>query len=165
MTAAALLKALVARGWHVACAESLTGGLLTSSLVDVPGASRAVRGGIVAYDTDVKRAVLGVDAALLLEKGAVDAEVARQMAERVRHAVATTAGDAEVGISTTGVAGPDPQDGQSVGTVFVAVATPDGTTVRRLALSGSREAIRREAVAQALRLAVEVVEAIEPSSE
>ncbi|WP_433674406.1 CinA family protein [Microbacterium gorillae] len=159
MTAADLLDTLVERGWTIACAESLTGGLLTSTLVDVPGASRAVRGGVVAYDTDVKRAVLGVDADLLVRRGAVDADVARQMAEGVRTALATAAGPAHVGLATTGVAGPDPQDGQAVGTVFVAVASPVETQVRRLQLSGDRSAIRRATVVEVIALAQETLSA------
>jgi nicotinamide-nucleotide amidase len=135
--AAALLDALGARGWTVATAESLTGGQVAATLVDVPGASRSVRGGVVAYATDVKHTVLGVDADLLAAHGAVHPEVARQMAERVRAVVGT-----DVGLGTTGVAGPDPQDGFSPGTVHVAVATPRGTVVRTLALAGDRAAIR-----------------------
>ncbi|MFK4791581.1 CinA family protein [Microbacterium sp. ZW T5_56] len=159
MTATDLLDTLVERGWTIACAESLTGGLLTSALVDVPGASRVVRGGVVAYDTDVKRAVLGVDANLLAQRGAVDADVAWQMADGVRSALATAAGPAHVGLATTGVAGPDPQDGQAVGTVFVAVASPIGTEVRRLQLSGDRSTIRRVTVAEVIALAQETLSA------
>lgn len=159
MTAADLLDTLVERGWTIACAESLTGGLLISALVDVPGASRAVRGGVVAYDTDVKRAVLGVDADLLVQRGAVDPDVACQMAEGVRSALATAAGPAQVGLATTGVAGPEPQDGQPVGTVFVAVALPDTTEVRQLQLSGDRSAIRRATVAEVIALAQQTLSA------
>ncbi|WP_402845549.1 CinA family protein [Microbacterium sp. GXS0129] len=159
MTAAALLDSLIQRQWSVACAESLTGGLLTSALVDVPGASRAVRGGVVAYDTDVKRAVLGVDADLLARRGAVDPDVARQMAHGVRSALATAAGPAQVGLATTGVAGPDPQDGHPVGTVFVAVAWPDGAEVRGLQLTGDRTAIRHATVAEVIALAQQTLSA------
>ncbi|QZN84508.1 CinA family protein [Cellulomonas sp. C5510] len=135
--AAALLAALRERGWTVAVAESLTGGLVAAELVEVPGASRSLRGGVVAYTTDVKGSVLGVDRELLAARGAVHPEVARQMAERVRPLLG-----ADVGLATTGVAGPDPQDGFSPGTVHVAVSTPTGSVVRTLALAGDREAIR-----------------------
>lgn len=135
--AEALLAALRDRGWTVATAESLTGGQLAATLVDVPGASRSLRGGVVAYATDVKGSVLGVDPGLLAEHGAVHPEVARQMAERVRGVL-----DADVGLATTGVAGPDPQDGFSPGTVHVAVATPERTVVRTLDLGGDRAAVR-----------------------
>lgn len=101
----------------VAVAESLTGGQLAAAITAVPGASAVFRGSVTAYATDLKASVLGVDAALLDEVGAVHAEVARQMAAGVRRLCG-----ADVGVATTGVAGPTPQDGRAVGTVFVAVA-------------------------------------------
>jgi len=148
--AAELLAALRRRGWSVACAESLTGGLVCAELTAVPGASATVRGGVVAYATDCKVSVLGVDPALTARVGAVDPDVADQMAEGVRRLF-----DAEVGIATTGVAGPDPQDGQPVGTVHVSVATPAGIVRRRLALGGTREEIRAETVRSAVVLAAD----------
>lgn len=150
--AATLLQAIGVRGWTVATAESLTGGRVVSALVDVPGASAHVRGGIVAYATDVKASVLGVDAALLSASGPVDPRVAVQMAEGVRRALR-----ADVGLSTTGVAGPDPQGGAPVGTVHVAVATPAGVEVSSLLLAGSREDIRAETVRRVLALALACV--------
>ncbi len=154
MTAGSLIALLGRRGLTVACAESLTGGLVCAALTDVPRASAVVRGGVVAYATDVKAAVLGVDADLLASGGAVQAEVARQMARGVCRVLG-----AEVGVATTGVAGPDPQDGQSVGTVFVAVACGDVVQVRQLALEGDRWAIRRACVEAALDLASQTIEA------
>ncbi|NGO68779.1 CinA family protein [Streptomyces boncukensis] len=124
------LTLLRERGQTLAVAESLTGGLVAAELTAVPGASRAFRGSVTAYATELKRALLGVDGALLAERGAVDAEVARQMARGVRAALG-----ADWGVATTGVAGPRPQDGQPVGTVFLAVAGPDGAgAVTRLLL-------------------------------
>jgi nicotinamide-nucleotide amidase len=158
VAAAALLDALGERGWTVATAESLTGGQVAATLVDVPGASRSVRGGVVAYATDVKHAVLGVDADLLAAHGAVHPEVARQMAERVRAVVGT-----DVGLGTTGVAGPDPQDGFSPGTVHVAVATPHGTVVRTLALTGGRAAIRAATCVAVLEEATAAVRSDAPA--
>jgi len=143
--AAQVLIALARRDWTIAVAESLTGGLATSALVDVPGASAVVRGGVVAYSTEIKRDVLGVDAGLLDAVGAVDAAVARQMAGGVRRVLG-----ADVGVSTTGVAGPEAQDGQPVGTVWIAVVTPLGESTTRHAFAGDRPAIRRQAVAAAL---------------
>lgn len=134
----------------MACAESLTGGLVCAELTAVPGASATVRGGVVAYATGCKVSVLGVDPALTARVGAVDPDVADQMAEGVRRLF-----DAEVGIATTGVAGPDPQDGQPVGTVHVSVATPAGIVRRRLALGGTREEIRAETVRSAVVLAAD----------
>ena len=152
-----LVSRLMARGWTVAVAESLTGGLVVSSLVSVPGASATVRGGVVAYATALKNSLLGVDAALLAAEGAVHPDVARQMAEGVRETAAIDGRAADVGIATTGVAGPTPQDGRAVGTVHVAVSTPAGSRVETLALGGNRARIRAVATAAALALALECV--------
>ena len=134
-------------GQSVACAESLTGGLVTARLVDTPGASVVVRGGVVTYATDLKGSVLGVDAQLLATRGAVDGDVASQMALGVRRVLG-----ADWGLATTGVAGPDPQDGMPVGTAFVAVAGPDGVRVERHQLQGDRATIRAAAVHAVLDL-------------
>lgn len=149
-----LLAALAVRGWSIATAESLTGGLLVAALVDVPGASAHVRGGVVAYATDLKHSILGVDAALLDAHGAVHPEVAAQMAEGARRVAGRGDVRADVGISTTGIAGPDSTDGQPVGTVHIGVATSAGTTVASLRLHGTRAEIRRETVVRALALAL-----------
>ena len=146
---APLVRSLVAAGDTVAAAESLTGGLVSAALTSVPGASAAVRGGVVSYATDVKREVLGVDADLLETGGAVQAAVAEQMAVGVRRLLACT-----WGLATTGVAGPEPQDGQPVGTVFVAVAGPQGEVSEQLALTGTREQIRDATVDAVLALLV-----------
>ncbi|NLE72145.1 MAG: CinA family protein [Actinomycetales bacterium] len=151
--AAAAVRLLVAAGRTVAVAESLTGGAVTSALVDVPGASACLRGGVVAYATDVKERLLGVPADLLAG-GAVDPEVARAMARGVRAALA-----ADVGVATTGVAGPDPADGRPVGEFHVAVVGPDSELVRSVrpeagAAPPGREAVRRAARDAALALLV-----------
>jgi len=146
--AARLLDLLAERGESLAAAESLTGGLVGAECTSVPGASRVFRGSITAYATDLKRQLLGVDGDLLAERGAVDADVARQMAIGVRRVLG-----ADWGVATTGVAGPDPQDGKPVGTVHVAAAGPNGAVFAgELALSGDRAAIRAETVTSALRL-------------
>ncbi|WP_370466897.1 CinA family protein [Streptacidiphilus sp. PB12-B1b] len=142
-----MLAALERAGATVAVAESLTGGLLAAELVAVPGASRAFRGSVTAYATDLKASVLGVDAELLADRGAVDARVAGEMAEGVRRLLG-----ADYGVATTGVAGPDPQDGQPVGTVHLAVAGPGGLSHSSLRLSPGRATIRRRAVRAALEL-------------
>lgn len=141
------LRLLVGRAATVVVAESLTGGLVAAELAAVPGASRAFRGSVTAYATELKHDILGVDAALLAERGAVDADVAREMAEGVRDRLG-----ADWGLATTGVAGPAPQDGQPVGTVFVAVAGPSGAVVAPLRLTGDRGTIRRATVAAVLEL-------------
>ena len=142
-----VLDALGRRGWTIGTAESLTGGLVVASLVDVPGASLYVRGGVVAYSTDVKASALGVDEALLADTGPVDATVAQQLAAGARRVLG-----ADVGVATTGVAGPDPQGDHPVGTVFVAVETPEGSAVSGFRLEGSRADIRTESVRRALEL-------------
>ncbi len=149
MTAAArVLGRLVERGETLAVAESLTGGLVAADLTSVPGASRSFRGSLTAYVTALKGEILGVDGTLLAERGAVDPEVARQMAAGVRRALG-----ADWGIATTGVAGPEPQDGQPVGKVYVAVAGPSGVEkVSALRLNGSRADIRKESVRSVLEL-------------
>ncbi|MER7758998.1 nicotinamide-nucleotide amidohydrolase family protein [Streptomyces sp. NPDC097619] len=138
---------LAERDETVAVAESLTGGLVAAELTSIPGASRSVRGSVTAYATEVKQRVLGVDGPLLAAHGAVNAQVAEEMAAGVRRVL-----DADWGIATTGVAGPDPQDGQPVGTVFVAVAGPRGGKSARLRLNGGRSEIRRESVRRVLEL-------------
>lgn len=148
------IDALVSRRLTIAVAESLTGGLLAAALISVPGASAAVRGGVVAYDTRLKHTLLGVDAGLLALRGAVHPEVALQMADGVRRVLAVDGLPADVGIATTGVAGPDPQDGQDVGTVFVAVVTRAGGRVLPLTLDGGRREIRERTVELALEALV-----------
>jgi nicotinamide-nucleotide amidase len=149
-----LVTALSSLGQTVAAAESLTGGLVISQLIDPPGASAVVRGGVVAYASDAKSSILGVDAELLADRGAVDADVAQQMAEGVRRVL-----HADWGVSTTGVAGPDPQDGMPVGRVYVAVAGPEGTRVQQHDLSGDRREIRDGAVGAALALLMKSLDA------
>ncbi|KDN82874.1 CinA family protein [Kitasatospora cheerisanensis] len=145
--AARALAALRADGATLAVAESLTGGLLAATLVDVPGASAAFRGSVTAYATDLKASVLGVDEGLLDVYGPVHPLVARQMAEGVRRLLG-----ADWALATTGVAGPDPQDGQPVGTVYVGLAGERGTEALPLRLSGGRDTIRHQSVEAALDL-------------
>ena len=146
--AAPVVAALRARGETLAVAESLTGGLLAATIVEIPGASNAFRGGLVVYATDLKATLAGVPTALLAAHGPVHADVAAALAGGVRERCA-----ADWGLATTGVAGPDPQDGIPVGTVYLGLAGPRGTaTVRRLDLTGDRAAIRAATVAAALTL-------------
>jgi nicotinamide-nucleotide amidase len=147
---AAVVALLKQRGLTVAVAESLTGGLLIAELIRTPGASAVVNGGVVAYNTAIKASVLGVDAALLASNGAVDPEVAQQMAAGVRSALAVDGRPADIGISTTGVAGPEPQDGQPVGTVYLGFAIGNRVTNVALRLSGTRDGIRKAVVSESL---------------
>jgi nicotinamide-nucleotide amidase len=148
--AAQVLAALRARGETLAVAESLTGGLLAATIVVVPGASAVFRGGLIVYATELKTALAGVPADLLARRGPVDPEVAAALALGARQRCA-----ADWGLATTGVAGPDPQDGVPVGTVYLGVSGPGARQVRRLSLDGDRSMIRRTAVTAALALLAE----------
>jgi nicotinamide-nucleotide amidase len=166
--AAALVGALIARGETVAAAESLTAGLVCATLVRVPGASAALRGGLVVYATELKTTLAGVDPGLLAEHGAVHPEVAAQLAEGARDRCGAT-----WGLGLTGVAGPSAQDGVEPGIVYVGLAGPgirtprlsgarvaeppnrgeaSFVTVRTLALTGDRDLIRTESVLAAFAL-------------
>ncbi|BDZ50161.1 competence damage-inducible protein A [Frondihabitans sucicola] len=149
-SASSLVSELRQAGLTIAVAESLTGGLVVAELVSVPGASTVVAGGVVAYQTELKHSLLGVSSTLLDAEGAVHPDVAAQMARGVRSRLAVGGRDADIGVATTGVAGPDPQDGQPVGTVFVGVAWGSRTDVTALHLEGDREAIRRATVYESL---------------
>lgn len=145
-----VVRLLRAGAQTVATAESLTGGLLCAALVDVPGASDAVVGGVVAYAPRLKAELLDVDPRHLAAHGTVDAGTAEQMADGVRRATG-----ASWGVSTTGVAGPDPSEGKPVGTVHVGLAGPDGGAASTLLhLHGERREIRDLTVAAALSLLV-----------
>lgn len=145
-----IIGLLTARHHTIAVAESLTGGLLVAELIRTPGASAVVLGGVVAYNTELKHTVLGVHAEVLAAHGPVHPDVAAQMAAGVRTALAVAGEDAHIGISTTGVAGPDPQDGQPVGTVFLGFAIGSEVRTRGLELSGTREEIRSRVVYESL---------------
>ena len=143
--AADVVDALRRHGLTIAVAESLTGGLLVAELVSVPGASAVVRGGVVAYATDLKAALLGVDSALLDAVGAIHPDVAEQMAAGVRSRLG-----ADIGVATTGAAGPEPQDGHAPGEVWLGFAIGDRATSVGLALGGDRAAIRGDTVSESL---------------
>ncbi|HEY7429901.1 MAG TPA: CinA family protein [Streptosporangiaceae bacterium] len=145
--ASRIVGLLASRELTVATAESLTGGLVCAALTDVPGASAVLRGGVVAYATELKAALLGVPASLLAERGAVDPDVAAAMADGVRERLT-----AAVGVATTGVAGPDPAEGKPPGTVHVAVSSQTGRITRTLRLVGDREQIRHDTVRRCLGL-------------
>ena len=148
--AAALLELLRGRTLSLGVAESLTGGAIAAEIVSVPGASDVFRGGVVAYATPVKQTLLGVDAGLLEDHGPVHPEVAVQMADGVRRALSIAGLPADVGISTTGIAGPDSPDGQQVGTVHIGVVGPGVRIVRSFVFAGDRAAVRRQSIDAAL---------------
>lgn len=147
-----LIGHLTERGLSVSIAESLTGGLLCAALTEAPGASAVIRGGVVAYATDLKSSMLGVSQELLASRGAVDPDVALEMAAGVAHQLGS-----DIGLSTTGVAGPEPQDGKAVGTVFIACVWGTKRVVEELSLAGTRHEIRSLTVHAALRLLTSVI--------
>lgn len=138
-----LLELLIERGWTIAVAESLTAGTAAARLCACPGSGDRVLGGVVSYSTAAKQRVLGVDPG----DGVVGPEAALAMAEGVRGLFGS-----DVGLSTTGVAGPEELDGQPVGTVQVGWATPRGGGTAQLSCSGTPEQIRSEAATAALRV-------------
>jgi nicotinamide-nucleotide amidase len=148
-----VVAGLLGRGLTLAAAESLTGGLLAAAVVDVPGASKVFRGGVIAYATEIKHDLLGVDAALLREHGPVHPDVALMMAGGVRERCG-----ADVGVATTGVAGPDPQGQNLPGEVYVAVVMAGRHEVRGLRLDGDRASVRRGAVLAALSLIIDAAD-------
>ena len=147
---------LRARGWTLATAESLTAGRVAAAVADVPGCSDVLRGGVVAYQADVKVDLLHVrsrDAAA----GVVSRAVAEAMASGVRRRLR-----ADVGVATTGVAGPEPHAGEPVGSVWIAVSTPEGSVSEHLNLKGDRESVRAGTVQAAMAL---IVRALGPTRE
>ncbi|WP_084076768.1 CinA family protein [Demequina sp. NBRC 110057] len=150
---ALVVSAAVGRGATLACGESLTGGALCAALVDVPGASAVVRGGVVAYQVDVKHDLLGVPQGPLDDPGPVSETVALAMARGVRERLG-----ASLGIATTGVAGPEAHGGKEPGTVCVAVVWPGGEATRTVRLAGDRAQVRAGAVDAALAMALQVLE-------
>jgi nicotinamide-nucleotide amidase len=146
---ARLVSVLTDSRQTVACAESLTAGLVAATIADTPGASVVLLGGVVAYAAQVKTLLLDVPAELVARVGTVDPAVAVAMAEGVRRRLGST-----WGLSTTGVAGPGASEGKPAGTVHIAVAGPRGTVTRPLQLKGTRGEIRSATVDAVLRLAV-----------
>jgi nicotinamide-nucleotide amidase len=140
------LDMLMARGLTLATMESCTGGLLSSLITDIPGSSNAFRGGLISYATDLKEA-WGVPAEVIAEHGVVSVETARAMASAVRQQTG-----ASVGLSVTGVAGPDEQEGKPVGTIHIAVASPEGMRDTSQRFRGPRGEIKLRAAYTALNL-------------
>lgn len=153
--ASAILAWCAARGVRIACAESLTGGLLADAFVRIPGASRVFLGSAVTYDIHAKATVLGVDGGLLRTHGAVDPEVARQMAAGTARLFSQPEyRSGIIGLATTGVAGPGPDGGKPAGLVYFGVSLPQNEYfftgpsqyAVELNLQGSREVIRQRTV-------------------
>lgn len=148
MLEAEVARLLLDRGLTVAVAESCTGGLLGASLTLQPGSSAYFAGGVIAYANDVKVRELGVAESLVAEAGAVSEPVARDMSVGVRHRFGV-----DVGLSVTGVAGPDGGTEQKpVGLVFIGLADAQDCRIGRHRFSGTREDVRRAAVVAALEM-------------
>ena len=146
-----VIQGLKEKGLTLGCAESCTGGLIAKRLTDIPGASAVFKGGIVSYTNEIKEDVLRVPEHLLTQFGAVSAEVAKAMAEGARRVLGC-----DIALSSTGVAGPDKDDWDNeVGTMFVAIATQEGTHVRPLRLGARpmRERLRTQTASHAFDLA------------
>lgn len=139
------VSALRTSGATLACAESLTAGLLAATVASVPGASAVLRGALVAYATDLKTTLLGVPHEVLDRFGAVSEECAQAMASGAAARCGST-----YALALTGVAGPDPQEGHPPGHVCLGLAGPAGVRSRSVALPGNRAAIRAAAVDAAL---------------
>lgn len=142
---------LLARGLTVATGESLTAGLVAATLAEVPGCSAVLRGAVVAYSADVKASLLDVPVEALAA-GLVSRAVAEEMAAGAARRLG-----ADIGIGTTGVAGPDPHDGEPVGSVWIAVVTPDGSAARHLDLTGDRAGVRGQTVEACWSLVVDTL--------
>ena len=153
--AAEVVCALADRGLTLGTAESLTGGGVGAALTSVPGSSAAYVGGVISYATRVKVDLLGVPLEIVLGDGVVSAPCARAMAAGIRRVLGV-----DVAVATTGVAGPDRQEGKPAGTVFVAVADGRGESVRSLHLAGDREAVRSATTSAALELVRDRISAI-----
>ena len=154
-TTESLVGDLGSRGIKLATAESLTGGELGALISAIPGASKTYVGGVVSYATEVKVDVLGVDQKTVDTVGVVSEECAAQMATGVRDLL-----KADIGVSTTGVAGPQPQEDKPVGLAYVGVAHGDDVRVKEVNAEGSRWDIRRAVVSAAMDLLGETVEGI-----
>lgn len=144
---------LQTHGWTIATAESCTGGLLGHMLTEIPGSSAYYQGSIIAYSNRVKRDLLGVPEAILLNDGAVSEATARAMAESVRERLRC-----DVGIATTGIAGPGGgSETKPVGLVYIAVATPTTTQCQHYIFSGDRSANKKESAVAAFHLLLSMV--------
>ena len=151
---ATLVASAIAADITVATAESLTGGMVAATITQVPGSSGMFQGGTIAYQNSVKERLLGVSASLLETQGAVDPQVACAMALG-----ACAAAGARVGISTTGVAGPEPHQGKDVGHVYIGVALDGEPKSYEYHFAGDREMIRMQATQEAISLLHQVINA------
>ena len=142
-----IIQKLGQRHLTISVAESLTGGLVAASLTQIPGASAVFKGGIIAYRDEIKQKVLKVDPALITKFTSISEPVAQSMATNIREIMNT-----DIGIATTGVAGPDKSDGFAPGIVFVAISIGDHKICQKLELVGDRTQIRDQSVNEIFKL-------------
>jgi nicotinamide-nucleotide amidase len=142
-----LIQKLSQQHLTISVAESLTGGLVAASLTQIPGASAVFKGGIIAYGDEIKQQVLKVDPALITKFTSISEPVAQSMATNIREIMNT-----DIGIATTGVAGPDKSDGFAPGIVFVAISIGDHKICQKLELVGDRTQIRDQSVNEIFKL-------------
>ena len=152
--AAETVEILKKEGLTVSCAESCTGGMISSCITSVAGASSVFELGITSYSSRIKNAVLGVKSDTLSEYGAVSRQTAREMAVEVRKIAGS-----DIAVSVTGAAGPDPCEGKPVGTVYIALADGKDIRVEKLTIEpDSREAIRKTACSAVFAMICKCVE-------
>jgi nicotinamide-nucleotide amidase len=145
--ASSLIKKLQEKNLTIAVAESLTGGLVAASLTEIPGASKVFKGSITAYADEIKQNVLNVNKETILKFTSISEQVALEMAINVR-----TIMKSDIGISTTGVAGPEKSAGFAPGLVFVAISIGDHNMCQKLEITGDRSKIRNQTVHEILQL-------------
>ena len=138
---------LKAQGKTIACAESCTGGLLTSRLTDVPGSSSYVRGAVVSYTNEVKEQLVGVRPETIDAYTEISAETAREMAQGIRRLLST-----DIGVGITGLAGPGGMAGKPAGLVYIAVSGSRGTVVKPCQFQGGRLSVKQQSADQALQM-------------
>lgn len=153
-------RLLLAQKLTIACAESCTGGLLTSRLTDIAGSSAYVMGSVVSYTNRIKEALVGVRHETLAAHGAVSKETAREMAEGIRSVIKT-----DIGVGITGIAGPGGGTAEKpVGLVFIAVSGPQGTIVKENHFSGTRLEVKRQTTDTALTMVCTYLEQLKAKS-
>ena len=145
--ASSLIKKLEEKNLTVAVAESLTGGLVAASLTEIPGASKVFKGSITAYSDEIKQNVLNVNKETITNFTSISEQVALEMAINVRKIMKS-----DIGISTTGVAGPEKSAGFAPGLVFVAISIGDHNMCQKLEITGDRSKIRNQTVQELLQL-------------
>lgn len=148
-----LHQELLSRKLSIATAESCTGGRIADLITEVPGASRFFKGSVVAYQVEIKEAVLGVPDELISKHGVVSAEIAREMATRVRNLMKT-----DIGVSSTGNLGPEALEGKDVGLIYIGISIATyGTWTKQLRLRYSREENKQVVSVEALRFLIEML--------